>query len=211
MRISDLESLYPEIRNIYQRYFHNARFDTVLRANSRFESLKLRLNSLLYLLKKFQRLDSKGRAELIQAVLFEGDFLRAQQMILKLENKKWFSATTWSLFPRPEPSEDSLERKMRAKAARFPDPQFLLEMKGVEDDDLRSTMEELEVLAHEQLASSIDATVEIMARAVLRMQQDLCERSIQHEVESEERKSRSNALVKFIQDINSQSVGRRDS
>jgi hypothetical protein len=132
-------------------------------------------------------------------------------MVLKMDNKKWFGTSTWSLFSGSGTSEDSLERKMRAKAARFPDPQFLLEMKGVEDDDLWSTMEELEVLAHEQLASSIDATVEIMARAVLRMQQDLCERSIQHEVESEERKSRSNALVKFIQDVNSQSVGRRDS
>jgi hypothetical protein len=211
MRISDLESLYPEFQNTYKRYFQNARFDTVLRTNSRFEFLKLHLNSLLYLFEKSQRLDSKGRAELIQAVLFEGNFLRAQEMILKLEKKRWFSTITWPLFPRHVPSEDSLERKMKTLAAGLSDPQFLLVMKGVEDDDLRWAIEELEVLAHEQLASSIDDTVKIMAPAVLKMQQDLCGKKIQHEVESEERKSRSNALVKFIQDINAQSVGRRDS
>ena len=100
---------------------------------------------------------------------------------------------------------------MKTLAAGLPDPQFLLVMKGVEDDDLRPAIEELEVLAHEQLASSIDYTAKTMARAFLKMQQDLCKRNIQHEAESKERKSRSNALVKFIQDVNSQSVGRRDS
>ncbi|KAI0250894.1 hypothetical protein BJV78DRAFT_1275616 [Lactifluus subvellereus] len=214
MRVSDLESLYPGFRNIYQRYFQRARFDTVLRLDSRFESWKLRLTSLRYLFEKYQRLVSEGRAELIQTVLFEGNFRRAQQMILKMDNKKRSSTNAWSLFSGSGSSEDSLEREMRTLAAKVPDSQFLLMMKGVEDDDMRSAIEELEALAHGQLASSIDATVKIMARAVLTMQQEHCERPIQREMESEERKSRSNALVKFIQDINAQSyviTGRRES
>jgi hypothetical protein len=211
MRISDLELLYPGFRSIYQRYFQNARFDTVLRADSRFESRKLRLTSLRYLFEKYQQLDSERRAELIQTILFEGNFRRAQQMILKIDNKKRSGTSAWSLFSGSGGSEDPLEQEMRTLAARVPDSQFLFILKGVEDDDMRSPIEELEDLAHEQLASSIDGTVKIMARAVLTMQQGHCERSLQHEMESEERKLRSNALVKFIQDINAQSVGRRDS
>ncbi|KAI0253465.1 hypothetical protein BJV78DRAFT_1153081 [Lactifluus subvellereus] len=211
LQISDLESLYPGFRNIYQRCFQNARFDTILRLNPRFESWKLRLTTLRYLFRKYHRLVSEGRAELIKTVLFEGNFRRAQQIILKMDNKKQSSTDTWSLFSGSGGSEDSLEREMRTLAAKVPDSQFLVVMKGVEDDDMRSAIEELESFAHKQLASSIDATVKTMARAVLTMQQEHCERSIQHEMESEERKSRSNALVKFIQDINAQSVGRRDS
>ncbi|KAI0253468.1 hypothetical protein BJV78DRAFT_1153084 [Lactifluus subvellereus] len=211
LQISDLESLYPGFRNIYQRCFQNARFDTILRLDSRFESQKLRLTTLRYLFERNQRLVSEGRAELIKTVLFKGNFRRAQQIILKMDNKKRSGTDTWSLFSSSGGSEDSLEREMRTLAAKVPDSQFLVTMKGVEDDDMRPAIAEFEALAHEQLASSIDATVKSMARAVLTMQQEHCERSIQHEMESEERKSRSNALVKFIQDINAQSVGRRDS
>ena len=75
---------------------------------------------------------------------------------------------------------------MRALAGKVPNLQLLLIMKGIEDDDLRSAVEELEVLAHERLASSIDATVKIMVHAVLIMQQVHCERSIRHEMESNE-------------------------
>jgi hypothetical protein len=104
-----------------------------------------------------------------------------------------------------------LEREMKALAPQYPDSEFFM-MEGVEDDDLRSAIEELEDLAHEQLASSIDKTVEITVRAVLKMQQEHCEKSVQDEMEDEEGKSRSHALVKFIQDINAPPpIGRRDS
>ena len=100
---------------------------------------------------------------------------------------------------------------MKALAAKYPDSEFFM-MEDVEDDHLRSAIEELEDLAHEQLASSINETVEIMVRAVLKMQQEHCEKSVQDEVEDEEGKPRSHALVKFIQDINAQPpIGRRDS
>jgi hypothetical protein len=75
-------------------------------------------------------------------------------------------------------------------------------------------IEEVEGLAYSQLSMSqvsIDTTVKTMARAVSTMQQQHYERSIQYETECEERKARKKVLVKFIQDINAQAVGRQDS
>ncbi|KAI0297433.1 hypothetical protein BC826DRAFT_1096771, partial [Russula brevipes] len=100
---------------------------------------------------------------------------------------------------------------MRTLAARIPDAHFLFMMKSEEDEALWPVLGEVEELAHTQLRSSIDVTVKTMVRAVSAMQQTHCQRSIQLEMESEERRSRSKVLVRFIQDINSRAVGRQDS
>ena len=214
MRLSDLESLYPGFRPIYQKYFDNARFDTTLRLDPRFESQKLRLLSVRYLLEKNQHLGTEARADLIRTVLFEGDFRRAQQIFPRTDEKKRSGPGAWAgraLFPGSGSSEGSLEREMKALAARVPDAHFLLMMKSEADEEMRPVIEEVLDLAYAQLSVSIDAAVKTMARAVSNMQQEHCERAIQHEMETEERKSRNNVLIRFIQDINAQALGRQDS
>ena len=62
-----------------------------------------------------------------------------------------------------------------------------------------------------QLSSSIDTAVKKMTHEVLRMQQDECKRSLQHEIETEERKELGNIMANFIQAINKTSAGRRTS
>ncbi|KAI0302831.1 hypothetical protein B0F90DRAFT_1809754 [Multifurca ochricompacta] len=209
MRLFDLESLYPDFRGIYLRHLQSARFDNVLRRVSNFESRKLRLIAVHHLLEKNQTLQPEMRAELIQTLLFEGDFHRAYHMLPTSNVKKRSTMGTWavgSLFSGSSDSEDSFNKDMRIFAANVPDSQFLLEMKGAENEEMRPVILEVEALAHAQLASSIDATVKSMTRAVLVMQQDYCRKSIQHEMESEERKLLSQALVEFIRDINAQSL-----
>jgi len=213
MRVSDLESLYPGFRPIYQKYFDNARFDTTLRLDARFESQKLRLLSVRYLLDKNQDLGTEARADLIRTVLFEGDFRRAQQVFPRTDEKKRSGPSAWAgraLFSGSS-SEGSLEREMKAVAARVPDAHFLLMMKSEADEAMRPVIEEVLDLAYAQLSVSIDAAVKTMARAVSAMQQEHCERAIQHEMETEERKSRNNVLIRFVQDINAQALGRQDS
>jgi hypothetical protein len=209
MRLSGLESLYPGFRTIYQKHFDNARFDTAPRLDSRFESQKLRLLSVRYILDRNQNLDTETRADLIGAVL-EGNFRRAQNTLNKTE--KGSGSSAWpgrSLFSGS--GEGSLEKEMKTLAARTSDSHFLFLMKNGEVDELRRAIENVEELAYAQLNVSMDATVKTMARAVSAMQQQHCERSIQHETESEERKARKNVLAKFIQDINAQAVGRQES
>jgi hypothetical protein len=212
MRVSDLESLYPGFRAIYQKYFDNARFDTTLRLDPRFESQKLRLLSVRYLLEKNQHLGTEARADLIRTVLFEGDFHRAQQMFPKVDEKKRSGPSAWAgraLFSGSS-SEGFLEREMKALAARVPDAHFLLMMQSEANEELRPVIEEVLDIAFAQLNASIDTVVKTMVRAVSTMQQDHCERAIQHETETEERKLRNKVLIQFIQDINAQALGRQD-
>ena len=214
MRLPDFESLYPGFRAIYQKYFDNARFDTTLRLDARFESQKLRLLSVRYLLDKNQHLGSEARTDLIRAVIFEGDFRRAQQMLPRADEKKRSGPSGWAgraLFAASTSSEGSLEREMKALAARVPDAHFLLMMKSEADEELRPVIEEVLDLAYAQLNASIDAVVKTMACAVSAMQQEYCVRAIQHEMETEERKSQNKVLIEFIQDINAQALGRQDS
>jgi len=211
MRLPGLESLYPGFRTIYQKHFDNARFDTAPRLDSRFEPQKLRLLSVRYLLERDQNLDTEARADLIRTIL-EGNFRRAQQTLDKTNEKKGSGPSAWpgrSLFSGS--GEGSLEKEMKTLTARTPDSHFLFLMKSEGVEELRPVIEDVEELAYAQLNVLIDATVKAMGRAVSAMQQQHCERSIQHETESEERKARKKALAKFIQDINAQAVGRQES
>jgi hypothetical protein len=87
MRFLGHESLYTGFRKIYQKHFDDARFDTTLRLEPRFESQKLRLLSVRYLLEKNQHLDPDARADLIRTILVEGNFRRAQQTEGSLEKE----------------------------------------------------------------------------------------------------------------------------
>ncbi|KAI0250860.1 hypothetical protein BJV78DRAFT_1282923 [Lactifluus subvellereus] len=213
MRFSDLEALYPDFPNLYQKHFRGARFDNALRRDSHFESRKLRLISVRHILDKHQDLRPETRAELTQTLL-RGDFHGAQLMLPMTEDtRRLNNVITWAvgaLFYPPSGAE-SLRGEMRILSSGVTDSQFLHDMKNVENEDLRPMIQEVEGLAQNQLASLIDATVKSMTRAVSAMQQEHCRRSIQHEVESEERKLLNNALMEFIQQINTQSAGQRDS
>jgi len=91
------------------------------------------------------------------------------------------------------------------------DSNFLLGLKGIEDDDLQGPVQEAVALANTQLSSSVDATVNKLAPAVLKMQQDECNNNIQYEIEREEMKALGGLVANFIRDINKNSAGRRTS
>jgi hypothetical protein len=146
---------------------------------------------------------------LIQTLL-KGDFHRAQNLLSKIDGKKSSDSGGWgSLFSGS--SGETLNRDMRMLAGNISDSQFLLVLNDIPDTNTRSAIVEIEALAHVQLASAIDATVKGMTRSVLAMQLDSCTKSMQHEMESEGRKSLNSALAEFIRDVNAQSSGRRDS
>jgi hypothetical protein len=50
-----------------------------------------------------------------------------------------------------------------------------------------------------------------MTRDVLRMQEEECNRKIQHEIKTKQREMLSDARMKFIRDINRRSTGQRTS
>src|SRR5712675_567393 len=134
MQLSDLESLYPGFRTVYQRHLDHARFDTTLRLDPRFESLKLRLITVRYLLEKNPDLDAGARADLIRTVLLEGNFRRAQQTFPRsgTDEKKWSTpnalVAVGALFSTSSGPGESLEKEMRTLAAKVPDSHFLLMM-----------------------------------------------------------------------------------
>jgi hypothetical protein len=101
----------------------------------------------------------------------------------------------------------SLRKEMKKMASTVSDPDYLLELKNVNDEDLQSTIKEAVAVACTQLSSSIDAVVTRMTHAVLQMQQDYCKKAIQLEFEAEERKLLGDVLVAFIREINAGAAG----
>ena len=210
LRLSDLESIYPDFRSVYHRLIQNARFSVALRRDPYFESRKICIVSVRHLLDKHQNLPTETRSELVQALL-KGDFYRAQHLLSKADGKKSADSGGWGVGNLFGGSGDYLNREMRVLAGDVSDSQFLLDINGTTDTETRSAIQEIEAVAHAKLASAVDATVKAMTRNVLAMQLDYCTRSIQHEMEGKGRKSLKNALADFIRDVNTQSSRRRDS
>ncbi len=190
-RVDDLRHLYPGFGNIYKRYAEEAKFGVV--KGPEFKFLKERLTFLRHLLKEHKELAPRNRTELIQAAGTTSLFSRFTAVL------SWSKGT----------DEESLRKEMRKMATGISDRDFLLELTGIEDEDLKATTQEAMVVAHTQLSSSIDATVNKMTHAVSRMQQEECNKGVQHEIETEQRKELSGALVNFIRDVNEHSIGRK--
>ena len=214
-RVDDLRQLYRDFNSVYKRYVEEAKFDVVKGRDFKF--LKKRLTFICHLLKEHREIAPKKRAELINALLSEHDLRHAQEVINKSDKNKepgktsWFSTFT-SNFPWPKVTdEESLRKEMNKIANDISDSEFLLGLEGIEDEDLKDPIHGAVTLANTQLASLVDATVNKLTHAVLRMQQEECKKNIQHEIETEQRKVLDGALANLIQDVNKNSVGRRTS
>ncbi len=221
--LSDLEAIYPEFANIYQKLLRDARLDSELRRNGDFQAWKLRLVSVRYLLGKHRHLRPERRADLIQSLL-EDDFNHVLWLLQDDEISPVFGllvAAVGALLSRGvelEPDAllspviaESLKREMKVLAAQLSDSQFLLELKGVDDEDLLSVVQDIEALAHYLFSSLIDETVEAMARTVTTMQQKHCRRSIRDELNRKEMNLQNKVLVEFIRELNAQSTRGQDS
>jgi hypothetical protein len=176
---------------------------------------------LRHLLGKHENIGPEKRRELVQVLITERDLSHAQHVLPKTEGKDHSGMLSsfvkavkvmGSLVSGPkEPSEDSLKKEMKTMAKDVPDSTFLREMKGINDEDLQSPIQEVVTLAHTQLSSKIDTEVSKMTHAELQMQQDYCNTCIKHEIEVEERRQLGDALVAFIREVNACSIGRSNS
>jgi hypothetical protein len=211
MGVDHLRLVYPSFNGIYKRHVDDAKLDTVKRAE--FRSLKKRLITVRHLLEKNPELAPGRRTELVQAVLFE-DPQRTQQIFPKPDknNQPSLLSKFMGFFSgSKETEEESLRIDVKKIKSGVSDPEFLLQLKGVDDKDLETSIQAAVDLACGQLSSSIDTAVKKMVHAVLRMQQEECKRSLKHEIETEERKELGDISVNFIQAINRVSAGRRTS
>lgn len=107
--------------------------------------------------------------------------------------------------------EEYFKTKMKTAAANLPDSQFLLLLENTDDKDLRSTVQNVKALAYKGLSHSVDTVVNNMTHTILAMQRDHGTRTVQAELEKEERKVVRNALIEFIREINKKSVGQQNS
>lgn len=215
LTVDDLRILYRDFDSVYRRHVDEVRFDVV--KGSEFTTSKKRLIAVCHLLEKYPELTPGKRTELIQAVLSEDNLQHAQQVFPKSDrDNQSGKATLFSklvgLFSVPkETDEDSLRKELKKKTSGVSDSNFLLQLKGIDNEDLEAPIRTAVDLACGQLSYSIDSAVKKMTHAVLRMQQEECQRSIQREIETEERKVLSSILADFIQVINKVSAGRRPS
>lgn len=163
-------------------------------------------------LKKDQRLRPERRADLIQALL-QDDFDRAQRLLS--DDKKpaamfRFVLSTLTFLPSPS-SAASLKREMKGFAAQLPDSRFLSQLKSIDDKELLSIVQRIEIIAHSQLSSLINETVESMTHEMAAMQKGHFRSAIQDELRIEEMKLQNEARVELIRELNAQSARRHDS
>jgi hypothetical protein len=180
---------------------------------SEFKSLKERLITVRHLLEKSPELAPGKRTELIQAVLAEGD-QRAQQMFPKPDKNTQSGYTSLSSmvtgFFYGSKDEEAHRKESKIKSG-VSDSEFLLQLKSVDDKDLKAPIQAAVDLACGQLSSSIDTAVKKMIHAVQRMQRENCTSSVQREIETEENKVLGGVLLDFIQVVNKVSAGCRPS
>lgn len=218
-RVDDLRQVYRDFNGIYKRHVDDARFDII--KGHEFKSLKERLIAVRHLLEKHPEVGPGKRAELIQTVLSEDNFQRAQQIFPKSDKNtnqsgKTSSPSWWSTFTgffsgSKETDEEMLRADLKKITSSISDSNFLLQLEGVDDRDLEAAIRVAVDLACSELSSLTDTTVKKMAHAVLRMQEDECKRSMQREIETEERKELGGKLSDFIHAINEVSARRRTS
>lgn len=215
-RVDSLRQVYRDFNGIYERHVDDAKFDVV--KGPEFKSLKKRLIAVRHLLEKHPEVDPGKRSELIQAVLFEDNLRRVQQISPESNenNKSGIISSLWSTFTglisgSKVTDEKSLRSEVKMITSSVSDSNFLLQLKGVDDKDLEAAIQVVVDLACSQLSSSIDTAVKKMTHAVLRMQDDECKRSMKREVETEERKELSGRLADFIHTVNEVSARRRTS
>ncbi|KAI9434837.1 hypothetical protein H4582DRAFT_1855657 [Lactarius indigo] len=215
VQIDDLRLVYPGFDSLYQRHLEK-KFDTV--KGSDFKFLKERLMLVRHLLGKNQDLDPEKRGELIRALLSEGNLHEAQKMLPNSEKKEsGLIAKALRIVPffgghsDVESEEEALKQEMKKIARAVSDSDFLLGLKSIEIEGLQPAIQEAETLAHTSFSSLIDTTVKTMTHAVLNMQLDTCKKEIQKDVQAKEARALSDALLDFIRDLNSKSVGRRNS
>ncbi|KAH8986525.1 hypothetical protein EDB86DRAFT_2809505 [Lactarius hatsudake] len=214
-QIDKLRRLYLGFDTIYRRHFEK-KFENV--KGSEFKFLKERLMLVRHLLGKNQDLDPENSAELIRTLLSGGNLHEAQKM-LPISNQKeepglivnalriiqpFFGGST-------ESEEEALKKEMTKISSAISDSEFLLGLKSIEIEGLQPAMQKIETLAHISLASSIDDIVKKMTHAVLHMQQESCKMEIQKNLQTEQARLLSDALVNFIRDLNSKSAGRKNS
>jgi hypothetical protein len=207
--------LYRGFDATYRRHIEDAGF-TVVKGHD-FKFLKERLMLVRHVLKGQPDLSPGKRTEIIKALLSDGDLSHAQQVIAKSDKNKdsgkmyliskLTSIVTWSWGS----DDESLRKEMKKMASGISDSNFLLELAGIEDEELKAPIQEVVTLAHTQLSSSIDSTVKKLTHAALRMQEDECRKNLEHEIESEQRKELRGVFVDFIRDVNKANAGRRTS
>ena len=215
-RVDDLRRLYPDLNRIYKGHFDDARFDVV--KGHEFKSLKERLIAVLHFLEKYPESVTGKRTELIHAVLSEDNPQRAQQIFPKSDKKSQSGKTPslWSIFMgffsrSKGTDEELLQNDGKKITSDISDSNFLLKLKDINDKELEAPIQAAVDLACSQLSSSIDTVVKKMTNKVAQMQQAKCKRSLQCEIEADERTELDGRLQDFIQAINKVSDRRRTS
>jgi hypothetical protein len=211
--------VYLGFNDIYERHVQNAKFDVVKGAE--FKSLKERLISVCHLLEKHPDLASSKRTGLIQAFLSEEDFRRAQELFPKNNRTKDHGKSSWWSFSTvtgffsgskgTQADPESLKKELRKITSDATDSDFLLQLKGIDDKDLETSIRQAVDAACTQLSSSIDSSVKKMTHDVLRMQQDECKAHLQRGKEVAEEKALRGLLMEFIRNVNKISARRENS
>ena len=215
VRLDELGRVYSSFKDIYRTHFEK-NFDSIKRHD--FKSLKERLLLARHILQKRQDLEPEKCSELVQVIFSEENLHEAQKVLHNSENEKEHGHSlvmkAWRvlqpLFGGKESEEEVLERDMKKIASSISDSLFLSGLKDIEIEDLKPAVQKVETLARASLLVSIDAMVKQVTYDVLHMQQKVCQKAIQKEIQVKEGRELRDSLVNFTRFLNAQLARRKD-
>jgi hypothetical protein len=199
-QFSNLIALHPEIGELFQKIMHDAKLYNIKSRD--FKSHKERLIMLHFLLDQRQDLDMAKRQELIQLILLKDD-LYGVRRVLEGPRAWWPSTTIRHLFTDEDLSPHKLNQQARSIASHTPDPDFLMNLKGIREDDetVKTVMADTEAFAYSYFHNTISKLLKKLVHPALRIQQDHCLKQIQRQVSSEASRDIDSFRKEFIRGI----------
>jgi hypothetical protein len=151
VRVDGLRRLYRGFTAIYERHMTDANFGVL--KGERFKFLKERLAFVRHLLNEHRDMVPKKRTELVQTLFSDGGFRHPHPKSRKNRQRRNGKMTLFTkikgILPRLEATnEESLRSEMKKIADGISDADFLLELKGVENEDLEAKAQEAVGIAH---------------------------------------------------------------
>jgi hypothetical protein len=208
---SGLTALYPNIGELFQKTIHDAKLDSI--KTREFKSRKDRLIMIRFLFDQLKALDLAKRRELIQLVIVKDDLQGVRRVIdgsgeedagVVMSKVIWVHTTVRNLLiDATESHAQKLIKQGRDSASRMTDPEFLLYLRDIPDEDetLKTAVTSIKNIIQSHFTAIIPKLLKSLVHKAAHLQQEDIKKQIRREASSEAHKDASRFRTEFICEI----------
>jgi hypothetical protein len=209
-RLSDVTARYPKIDELLQKAIHDAQLSKI--KPRKFKDLKERLIIIDVLLTEREDFDQSTQSELIDLIL-NGDFQGVDDILHRSHEPKqkrvgWVTTFIRYMFGDESSSPDQeIVSRARHTAARMPDADFLLRLKGISTYGtlVQKTIADAQNIAEDYFDTTISKLLRKIWDPALRIRQAEGAKTIQRTVSIAEEQDTNRYLTDFMRQIEERS------